>query len=1062
MVSNREQQIAALPVLTGREREFQKMLRVPSAIQARSIHELFEHVADRTPDSIAVSAGESSLTYRQLDQKANRVARWLRRRGVGPNVRVALSVDRTIDLPIGFLGILKAGGAYVPLDPTYPRDRTDYMLVDAGVDLELNAIDDPDILSESPERLDSVIDPTDLAYIVYTSGSTGKPKGVMVTHASVVEYAQTLASELTIEPEDVYLHTASISFSSSVRQFFVPFAAGATVVIASTDERRDPIALLQRICDSQITVIDLVPTVVRQIVDSLAGLSTNERTGFTTHRVRLLLTASEPLHFGLVRDWRRLLGTRAKWINMYGQTETTGIVSLYRIPETIDDRHGIVPIGRPRPNLRLLVLDSHFRPVPCGVPGRLYIGSDALAEGYAADASLTAERFLPNPWDSEERLYDAGDFVRLAWDGTIEFLGRADQQVKIRGLRIEPAEIERVLLEHPGVREAVLSVFEDPADGNRLVAYVTSKSDPVSMSALRTHARQKLPEHMIPSAFVCLEQLPLTPNGKLDRGALPKPERVRNAEVEYVPPRTASERDLAMIWQQVLRVDRIGAGDNFFTLGGHSLLAAQVRSRVQNSLGVDIPLNAIFEDQTLSALALRIESSSSPVWKSQLPPLQRITRSELMPASLAQQTVWYFEQAEPGTRTQWIDLAIRIRGRLDVPRLSQSVQTAVERHEILRTMFRSSGGVLSQHILDSHFPSLRYVEQSDAASNNAQQTPFDLTDRPPIDAALIRTDANEHTLRLSVHRILCDGLSTRLFLSEIGALYANSFGSTLYPLLDTTIQYADYAAWERSCFTPERVSSQVEFFYRELKEADGTFLLPSDHPRPERRQRRGARLQFEFPADIRDAVNVMATQERASAYMVLLAAFASALARYARQTSVVIGSPVSRRTQSVTEQMIGPFMNTLPLKIDVPHRSTMPERIQHVKAVLLAALAHQDGPFHHVMAKLIAEYGPTAAGIGEVALVMEDGAPSEITLGDISLLRIDPDYVTARREITMSVAGDEDELKGTVVYDRDLFTVETIESIVRDFETALGAEEMALPARSASPIGRSNSANRQE
>jgi hypothetical protein len=408
--------------------------------------------------------------------------------------------------------------------------------------------------------------------------------------------------------------------------------------------------------------------------------------------------------------------------------------------------------------------------------------------------------------------------------------------------------------------------------------------------------------------------------------------------------------------------------------------------------------------------------------------------------------VWYFEQAEPGSAAHWIDVALRICGPLDVARLIQSVHAAVERHEILRTVFRLSGGVLYQVIVKTHTPDLRILDSSAPVGLDVEARPVDLTTTPAVHAELTRSGTNEHTLQISIHRIIGDGLSTRLLLSEIGALYANSLGSGFYPLLDSTIQYADYAAWERSWLTPERSSQQVDFFHRELKTADAAFLLPADRPRSAKRLRRGARLHFEFSLEVSETAHAIATRERASLYTVLLAAFASALGRYTRRSSVVIASPVSRRTQGVTEQMMGPFMSILPLRIDVPNGSTLPELVRHVKAVLLAALAHQDAPLHRVIAKLKADIGSEASGIAEVALVMEAAAPAEIVLGDVSLARIELPSISARRDLTVSFAPPDngEKISGTVVYDRDLFDVVTIQTIVANFELALRATERTL------------------
>jgi amino acid adenylation domain-containing protein len=1034
MIEDRGRRLSALPLLTESEQALQRKRPGARRTGARSVQEMLDEAVARTPDAIAVTAADGTLTYGQLDQAANRVAHGLMGRGVTRGTPVALRAGRSLEMPIGLLAILKAGGVYVPVDPNYPADRTAYMMADGGVRVTLDGLQDPELARASAGPVPALSEPDDLAYIIYTSGSTGRPKGVKVSHGSVVEYAETLGRELGIVAGDVYLHTASLSFSSAMRQMLVPLAAGATVAIADADERRDPLALLRRMRDSRVTVADLVPTVVRQIVDALEALAPAERRERLAPGLRLLLTASEPLRFGLVREWRALFGAGPAWINMYGQTETTGIVSLYPVPEVRGDDQRIVPIGRPRPNVTMRVLDRQGRPQPCGIAGELYIGGEALASGYTGDPALTAERFRENHGGDGERLYASGDVVRMDDDGTIEFLGRSDQQVKVRGLRVEPAEVERVLLEHPAVREAVVVAWDDGREDARLAAYYTTKSAPVLASTLRAHARQKLPDHLVPSAFVALARLPLTPTGKIDRAALPRPEGRRDEEVAYVPPRPGLEESLAAIWRQVLRVDRAGASDNFFALGGHSLLAAQVRARIQGTLGVEIPLAALFEDQTLAALALRIEAGVRAGERAERTPLRRVARTERMPASYAQELMWQAERAEPGSAAHWIDVGLLIRGPLDAALLRRCVQAAVERHELLRTVFAPVNGSVAQVILPSHAPDVRLVEATESAPPLAAE-PLDLTERPAFRAELRRTGPDAHVLRLNMHRILADGFSVRLLLGEVASLYAASGGVSPLPLLETQVQYADFAAWERAWLTPERLRGETAYFTEQLRGAE-SFRLPTDRPRPPQRTRQGLRLPFELSPVAARAARALATRERASLYMVLLAAFASALARYARRPDVVVGSPVSRRSQPGTEQILGPFMNTLPLHI-VANGAGLPALVGQVKERLLGALAHQDAPLQCIVSELGLGGDAGAAGLGEVALVMDEPAPGELRLGDLSLARLPAEAVVARRELTLSVAAGEDEIAGTVVYDRDLFDPATIEGITRDFEGKL-------------------------
>ncbi|MEO7271016.1 MAG: amino acid adenylation domain-containing protein [Vicinamibacterales bacterium] len=1041
IAGDRGQRLSSLTLLTEAERVLHA--KRPGRTGVHSIQQLFERTADRFPCSVAVVSGTRSMTYRELDAAASRLAQSLRRRGIAPGATVALRVGRSLEMVVGFLGILKAGGIYVPIDPSYPADRMAHMVADAGASWQLEVVDDAGIASESGERLASERGGDDPAYIIYTSGSTGRPKGVIVSHHSVVEYADTLGRELGIGLTDVYLHTASISFSSSIRQLVVPLAAGATMVIADEDERRDPLALLARIRASQVTVADLVPTVVRQMVDAVSALPSGDRGAALENRLRLLLTASEPLRFGLVQDWRTHLGPTAAWINMYGQTETTGIVSLYPVPDSTTDRprQAIVPIGRPRGNVAMPVLDRQMRPVPRGVVGDLYVGGEALALGYTGEPRLTDERFLTNPLGDGERLYAAGDAVRLAWDGTIEFVGRTDQQLKIRGLRVEPAEIERVLLEYPDVREAMVLGSDDGAEGLRLVAYLATAGAPVSLAGLRAHARVTLPEHMVPAAWVVLDRLPRTANGKVDRSALPAPERAQVGEVEYLAPRPGMEEALAGIWRSVLRVEQVGAGDNFFSLGGHSLLAAQLRSRIRSTLGVDVPLAAIFEDQTLAALAARLDDAARPDRARILPPLVPIARDRPLPASYAQELMWQQEQAQPGSPGHWIDVGLRIRGPLDVPRLIRSVHEAIERHEPLRTTFRPVNGFLGQVILDAWEPDLRLVEANGETPNgNAAAGPVDVSQRPPIRAELVRAAEDDHTLKVFAHRILCDGFATRLLLGEIGSLYENSItGTGDMPLLSAALQYADYAAWERAWLAGTTLTRQVEFFRTALTGATEALILPTDHPRPARRLHRGARHPFEFPRAISDLARAVAAREGGSLYTVLLAAFASALAQYAGRPEVVVGSPVSRRTYAGTEQMIGPFINIVPVRIRHADNGRLPALVGQVKEALLPALAHQDAPFHLVTSALRAEHGAAADGAGEVAFVMGDPAPRELIMGDLALTRVDTGPIVARRELTLTFVAVKGDITGTMTYDRDLFEAGTIAGMMANFEAALAS-----------------------
>ncbi|ARV58502.1 non-ribosomal peptide synthetase [Nostocales cyanobacterium HT-58-2] len=633
IVTNPEQHINELPLLTAGERHQllvewnQTHADYP---QDKCIHELFEQLVERTPDAVAVMFADQQLTYRELNSRANQIAHYLRTLGVGPEVLVSIFVERSLEMVVGLLGILKAGGAYVPLDPTYPKERLAFMLHNSqplvlltqeSLKTELPEHtaqvvcfdgDRQSIAQHSQANLNQTATTANLAYVIYTSGSTGKPKGVQVTHANLCHYAQAMGQALGITTEDVYLHTASIAFSSSVRQFMVPLAQGATVKIATSQERTDPRALFAGMKQYDVTVIDIVPSYWRNCIHTLDSLEPQTRQALLDNKLRLIVSASEPLLSDIPTQWRFGFQHQAQLINMFGQTETCGIVATYPIPAQQDERVKIVPLGRAIANTQIYLLDSHMQPVPVGMPGELHIGGLGLARGYLNRPELTDEKFIPDPFTQKEgaRLYKTGDLARFLSDGSIEFIGRSDYQVKIRGFRIELGEIEAVLNQHPAVLQTVVVAREAVRGEKRLVAYVVPNQEPAPIvSDLRHFLKEKLPEYMVPFAFVLLESLPLTPSGKVNRSALPAPELAKpEPEANFVPPRDELERQLAQIWEDVLHVHPVSIHDNFFDIGGHSLLAVHLFAQIEQKFGKKLPLASLFQSGTVETLAMMLRS----------------------------------------------------------------------------------------------------------------------------------------------------------------------------------------------------------------------------------------------------------------------------------------------------------------------------------------------------------------------------------------------------------------------------------------------------------------------
>jgi aspartate racemase len=627
IVANPQQHISELPLLTAAERHqllYEWNDTDADYPQDKCIHELFEQLV-RTPDAVALMYEEQQLTYRQLNALANQLAHYLRTLGVGSEVLVGIFVERSLEMVVGLLAILKAGGAYVPLDPTYPKERLAFMLQNSQplvlLTQEFLITELPEhtaqvvcfdrdwqfIAQHSEENLNQTATTANLAYVIYTSGSTGKPKGVQVTHTNLCHYAQAMGRALGITPEDVYLHTASIAFSSSVRQLMVPLAAGATVKIATSEQRTDPKALFTAIQQHDVTVIDIVPSYWRNCIHTLAGLEPRTRQALLDNKLRLIVSASEPLMSDIPTQWTFGFKHQARLINMFGQTETCGIVATYPIPAQQDERVKIVPLGRAIANTQIYLLDSHMQPVPIGVPGELHIGGLGLARGYLNRPELTDEKFIPDPFRQKEgaRVYKTGDLARFLRDGSIEFIGRSDYQVKIRGFRIELGEIEAVLSQHPCVLQTVVVAREDGSGEKRLVAYVVSNEGPaLSVSDLRRFLREKLPEYMVPFAFMLLEALPLTPSGKVNRSVLPAPDLAKpDSEENFVAPRDELEQELVQIWEEVLRVQPIGIKDNFFDLGGHSLLAVHLFGQIETKFAKKLPLATLFQSGTVETLA---------------------------------------------------------------------------------------------------------------------------------------------------------------------------------------------------------------------------------------------------------------------------------------------------------------------------------------------------------------------------------------------------------------------------------------------------------------------------
>ncbi|HYF38928.1 MAG TPA: condensation domain-containing protein, partial [Gemmatimonadales bacterium] len=776
--------------------------------------------------------------------------------------------------------------------------------------------------------------------------------------------------------------------------------------------------------------------------------------------IRVVNLAGEPLSPSLVR--RVYEKTRAeKVFDLYGPTECT-TYSTFALREA----HSPAIIGRPIANTRAYVLDARRRPVAIGMPGELYLGGAGLARGYWQRPGLTRQKFIPDPFSQvpEARLYRTGDRVRYRSDGNLEFLGRIDDQVKVRGYRIELGEVEAVLAEHPAVRETVVVVREGVAGDKRLVAYLVAAREPVlSVSELRSYLKGKLPDYMVPSAFVTLDALPLTPNGKVDRRALPAPEQARpELEGAFVRPRTAVEEVLAGIWSKVLGVEQVGVHDNFFDLGGHSLRATQVMSRICDAFRVELPLRTFFETPTVAGLAEAVEVARRAGVGLQAPPLLPVSRPAELPLSFAQQRLWFLDQLEPGSSLYNIPCPIRVSGALNVEALHQALEAIVARHESLRTTFPSVDGRPMQVIAERQPVALPVTDLSEhpegERASGAQRLvteearrPFDLARGPLVRASLVRLSDDDHILLLTMHHIVIDGWSLGIFNKELAALYKAFSFKCPSTLPELPIQYADFAQWQRQWLQGETLEEQLSYWRERLSDAPPVLELPTDRPRPAVQSFRGAHQSVLLPKELSEGLKALSQREGATLFMTLLAAFQTLLHRYTGQEDVVVGSPIANRNRAEVEGLIGFFVNTLVMRTDLSGDPTFRELLGRVREVALGAYAHQDLPFEKLVEELQPERDLSRTPLFQAMFVLQNTPGMALELPGLTVQPLRFDLGISKFDLTLYAVEEADELRTVLEYNTDLFDAATITRMLGHLRTLLEGA-VACPERRLSEL----------
>ncbi|WP_235526606.1 non-ribosomal peptide synthetase [Nostoc piscinale] len=1078
IVAHPKQRISQLPLLTPGE---QQLLDKWNDTQVdyphhKCIHQLFEEQVQRTPNAVAVEFGNQQLTYYELNCRANSLAHYLKSLGVKPDVLVGICVERSIEMVVGLLGILKAGGAYLPLDPEYPTERLAFMLEDAQVSVlltqqsllarlpqhqaQLVCLDtDAQVISQaSQDNLISGVQANDLAYVIYTSGSTGKPKGVAMTQLPLCNLMLWQLQNTKLSSGTKTLQFAPISFDVSFQEMFSTWFSGGTLLLITEELRRDALALLGFLQEKGVERLFVPFVALQQLAEVAVG---SEK--FASH-LREIITAGEQLQITpAISQWFSKLGD-CTLHNHYGPSESHVVVT-FTLPNTVETWPLLPAIGKPVANTQIHILDKNLQPVPVSVPGELYIGGVALARGYLNRPELTQERFINNPFEKAEgrgqkaegsRLYKTGDLARYLPDGNIEYLGRIDSQVKIRGFRIELGEVEAALSQYENVEGCCVIAREDTPGDKRLVAYLVAHQDCTpTVNELRQFLKAKLPEYMVPSAFVIMESLPLTPSGKVDRRALPAPDLLSTNSDQYVAPRTPIEELLVQIWAQVLKVEQVGINDNFFELGGHSLLATQLVSRIRNIFNVELPLYELFTAPTVAELAQIIGQLQQHSIKLSAPPIFRRAENSDLPMSFAQQRLWFLDQFESNSVLYNIPTALRLVGKLQIAALEQSLQEITHRHEALRTNFITVDGKPTQIIGEQEtgygergilsivdLQNLSTIEQERTVEELAQKQiieRFDLAKEALIRVTLLLLNETEQVLLVCMHHIVSDGWSMGVFVQELTQLYNAYSQGQPSPLAPLSIQYADFAIWQRNWLQGVVLESQLSYWQQQLKDAPDVLSLPTDRPRHAVQTVAGAHHEFALSVELTDKLVKLSQEQGVTLFMTLLAAYNTLLYRYTGQSDILVGSPIANRDRSEIEGLIGFFVNTLVMRTNVAGNPRFSELLFRVREMALGAYAHQHLPFEMLVEALQPERDLSHTPLFQVMFNLQNAPVSELDLNGLTVSSVPLKSVTAAFDMTLFMQNTPNGLVGVWEYNTDLFDHSTIERMIGHFVTLLEA-----------------------
>ncbi|EJQ37641.1 amino acid adenylation domain-containing protein [Bacillus cereus BAG5X1-1] len=994
----------------------------------KTIHQLFEEQVERTPENIAVCFEDKKLTYQELNEKSNSLARVLRQEGVTEKDIVAIMVDRSLEMVIGILGILKAGAAYLPIDSEYPNDRISYMLDDSRASIllvenqftndimyngKVVSLKEHSLYEQEKSNLLNINQPDHLAYIIYTSGTTGAPKGVMVKHKGVINYIYWAKKSYVDDGQFDFPLFTSMAFDLTVTSIYMPLFTGNKIVVY---EGIDKTLLTEKIIEeNKVDILKVTPTHLRLL----------ENIDVSKSKIKKIVTGGEELKVEQAKKIYNAFNGNVEIYNEYGPTETTVGCMVYKYNVEKDKRNS-VSLGLPADNTKLYVLGKNMELLPIGVVGELYIGGECLASGYLNKPELTAEKFVLNPFVPGERMYRTGDLVRILPNGDMEFIGRTDDQVKIRGYRVEIGEIETQLLRHKEIKEAVVIAREDNDSQLYLCAYFTSdvSDGELLIQEIRENLIEELPEYMIPAFFVQLDKMPHTSNKKIDRKALPKPDGDGIVGVAYETPRNEVEVKLVAIWKDILGIDKVGINHNFFEIGGHSLKATTLTSRIHKELMVEVPLRQIFQTPTIKEIGEFINSTKESVYDS----IKIVEEKDYYPLSSAQRRLYILNKIEGSGVSYNIPSAMKIKGDLNVNQFENALRKLIERHEALRTSFVMVDGEPVQKIEKEIEFQVTYREVgTDKIGDivNGFVKPFDLEKAPLLRVEIIKITEDEHIMVMDMHHIISDGVSMGIFTQELTELYK---GKTLSPL---NIQYKDYSAWQRELSTKEEMKKQEEYWMEVFKEEVPVLNMPTDYKRPATQNTEGDLVYFELDNDLSNKLKNMANEQGVTMYMLLLAGYTTLLSKYTGQEDIVVGSPIAGRPHNDLKQVMGIFVNTLAMRNYPKGDISFRDYLKEVKENALKAYENQDYPFDELVEKLNLKRDMSRSALFDTMLVLQNFDYDEFEMEGLTFMPYPMEANVSKFDLTLTVAEEEHNIQCVLSYSTKLFKKETVARLAK-------------------------------